>query len=136
METKSERLRHFAVNESETLVVFAEKLGIVPQQLQPYVSGKRFPKDDLLEKIAALGCNLHWLVTGEGSMYANNEAGKALRKKSQGIGKEHEPELLGHLSDMPGVNQRIINLDDSEVEILESLVNKIKGQTNANPKGT
>lgn len=30
----------------------------------------------------ANGINLHWLLTGEGTMYANNAAGKALQEKN------------------------------------------------------
>lgn len=114
----------------------ARAVGRTPDSVSSYFKQDSVPGGEFLAALVKVGISSDWILTGEGSMYANNEAGKALRKKSQGIGKEHEPELLGHLSDMPGVNQRIINLDDSEVEILESLVNKIKGQTNANPKGT
>mgnify|MGYP000028081636 CR=1 FL=1 len=82
METKGNRLRSFAKARCGTLVAFASLLGVAPQQLQPYVSNKRFPQDDILEKMAAMGCNIHWLLTGEGAMYADNEAGRELYKKS------------------------------------------------------
>jgi transcriptional regulator with XRE-family HTH domain len=84
MDTKGERLRHFAKFLSGTLAAFAEELGIAPSQLQNHITGNRFPKDDMLEKIAALGCNIHWLLTGEGLMFADNEAGRALQARQKG----------------------------------------------------
>ena len=81
METKGDRLRAFAKASSGALSSMADALGIEPQQMQPYVSNKRFPKHDILEKLAAMGCNVHWLLTGQGEMYADNEAGRELRKK-------------------------------------------------------
>lgn len=114
----------------------ARAVGRTPDSLSSYFKKDSIPGGEFLAALWGIGISSDWLLTGEGTMYANNEAGKALRKKRQALGKEHEPELLGHLSDMPGVNQRIVNLNDSELETLESLLIKIKGQTDANPKGT
>jgi transcriptional regulator with XRE-family HTH domain len=129
----AERLEQFIAATLLKNKVFAERLGMQPTQLQKYLSGTS-PSAETLEKFAEAGCNIHWLITGEGRMYADNEAGRKLKKAHQGIGKEHEPELMGNLTDIPEFNQRVIDIAD--LETIESLITKIKGQTNATPQGT
>jgi hypothetical protein len=114
----------------------ARAIGKRPDTLNSYFKQDSIPGGEFLTELWKVGISSDWILTGEGSMYADNEAGRALRKKKQALGKEHEPELLGHLSDMPGYRQHIVNLSDSEVETLESLLTKIKGQTDANLTGT
>lgn len=128
MLTRGERLRHFAKEHSKTLAAFAEGLGIVPQQLQPYVSGERFPKDDLLEKIAMMGCNLNWLVTGEGSMYADNEAGWALQRKNNDYNKNRDDNIGSVLDGRSVLEQKVYTnvISEEEVNQLESLTKKLR----------
>jgi hypothetical protein len=114
----------------------ARAIGKRPDALNQYFSKGSIPGGEILAALWQVGISADWLLTGEGEMYAKNEAGTKLKKAKQGIGKEHEPELVGNLSDMPEFNQRVIDIED--LETLESLITKIKGQTNAkpNPKGT
>ncbi len=53
---------------------------------------------------------------------------ESFKKAHQGIGKEHEPELMGNLTDLQEFKQRVIDIAD--LETIESLITKIKGQTN------
>ncbi|MEW5804989.1 MAG: S24 family peptidase, partial [bacterium] len=52
-------LEHF-----ETLTEFAKKLGIAPQNLNNYLSGKRIPGNKLKYRLENLGCDITWLMTG------------------------------------------------------------------------
>lgn len=116
---------------------FLDVVGVDASTVYRYYQNVREPKASILKAIEEkAGCSASWLLTGNTTMYAENEVGRALRKKRQALGKEHEPELLGHLSDMPGVNLRLVNINDNEIEMLQSLITKIKGQTDANTKGT
>lgn len=63
-----ERLREFCSAVSPTQVEFAKKLNIAPQMLQKYLQGERLPLPDILGRIRNLGCNINWLITGEGDM--------------------------------------------------------------------
>ena len=61
---------------------FAESIGILQPHLSPYIGkNAKLPKTEVVVKIAAMGLNVHWWVTGEGEIYANNAAGRELRKK-------------------------------------------------------
>jgi phage repressor protein C with HTH and peptisase S24 domain len=62
------RLSEFCKAVSPTQVDFAAKLGMQPQSLQKYIKGQRLPLPDILNKINNLGCNLNWLINGEGEM--------------------------------------------------------------------
>ncbi len=48
---------------------FAEKLGITQGNLSKIEGDKQEPSFQILDKIFVLGINLHWLLTGEGSMF-------------------------------------------------------------------
>ena len=46
----------------------ARRIGEEASRIYPYVSGRSFPPIDILVKMAAaMGTNLHWLLTGEGA---------------------------------------------------------------------
>lgn len=45
------------------------KIGMEPYLLSSYMNGACQPTIPSLQKIAKLGINLHWLITGEGEMF-------------------------------------------------------------------
>jgi phage repressor protein C with HTH and peptisase S24 domain len=69
----SERLMEFCKVVSPTQVDFASKLGMKPQTLQKYIRGQRLPLPDILNKISNLGCNINWLLNGEGEMIKKSD---------------------------------------------------------------
>ena len=52
---------------------FANKYGISRASLSRYKLNERYPDPEFLEALSKDQINLHWLFTGNGSMYANNE---------------------------------------------------------------
>ena len=86
--TPGRRLRLFAsswhARTNGSITAFAEGLGMQPLNLHKYLSGEREPGASVLARIAELGCNIHWLMSGDGEMYAENEAGNELRRKAGG----------------------------------------------------
>lgn len=89
------RLRSFGTTAFGSVKSFAESLGMQPSNLQKYLSGKREPGAIVLARIAELGCNIHWLISGEGEMFANNDAGRTLRLAIEDrLGRVFEPEAL------------------------------------------
>ncbi len=60
-----ERLKIFAKQKFTTLKELADALGISPQQLNQYTSGKREPGSKILSKLLELGCDINWLLTGQ-----------------------------------------------------------------------
>lgn len=89
------RLRLFGNTAFGSIKAFALKLGMQPSNLQKYLSGKREPGAIVLSRIAEHGCNIHWLISGEGEMFADNDAGRTLRLMiEQRLGRVFEPEPL------------------------------------------
>lgn len=62
------RLLKFCKYTSPTQAEFARKLNIKPQALQKYIKGQRLPMPDFLNRLYELGCNINWLLSGEGEM--------------------------------------------------------------------
>jgi SOS-response transcriptional repressor LexA len=60
-----ERIREFAELKFKTLKNLADALGMVPQTLQQYISGKTMPGGEIIKKLADLGADIHYLLTGE-----------------------------------------------------------------------
>lgn len=82
--TPGERLRLFGVarfgDKKGAITAFAKALGMKPSNLHKYLSDEREPGAPVLARISALGCNVHWLLKGEGEMYADNEIGRQLKR--------------------------------------------------------
>lgn len=70
----------FCKTVSPTQVDFASKLGMKPQTLQKYIKGHRLPLPEILDKIGNLGCNINWLLNGEGEMLKKPEKPNAKTK--------------------------------------------------------
>ena len=52
---------------------FANKYGISRASLSRYKLNERYPDPEFLEALSKDQINLHWLFTGNGSMYAKDE---------------------------------------------------------------
>lgn len=52
-----------------------------PSQIRNYVTNKVLPQAAVLQNIAEYGYSIHWLLLGEGPMFAATPAGQELRKR-------------------------------------------------------
>lgn len=59
------RLAEFAKSKGWTQIEFARLLGMSPQTLTPYLTGKIRPGDKQLPKLEELGCDIKWLLFGD-----------------------------------------------------------------------
>lgn len=59
-----ERIREFAELRFKTSKGLAEALGMLPQTLQQYISGKTIPGGEVIKKLADQGADIHYLLTG------------------------------------------------------------------------
>jgi len=66
--TINERLRLFGELRFSTAKDFADALGIYPQSLNNYYSGKRTPSVEIVQRAMELGCDPLWLLSGRGEM--------------------------------------------------------------------
>jgi SOS-response transcriptional repressor LexA len=57
---------------------FAEKLGITQTSLSKYENGTVDIPDEVKVKISKFGINLHWLITGHGDMFLEEQSKKLL----------------------------------------------------------
>lgn len=59
------RLKEFGFDKFKSLREFADALGISRANLNHYVNGHSAPGSLLVNKLALLGCDANWLLTGE-----------------------------------------------------------------------
>ena len=63
----AERLREFGLWRFDSISALAQALELHPASLHShYLKGKSFPGGEILLKLHALGCDITWLLTGEG----------------------------------------------------------------------
>lgn len=67
MNTLQERLKEFAQYVGSATKL-ANMLDMTPQSFIQYTNGRSKPGFDIISKLYYLGCNIHWLVSGEGAM--------------------------------------------------------------------
>jgi DNA-binding CsgD family transcriptional regulator len=77
--TLGERARRFGDVSFGSVEEFARALKIAPSNLQKYLNGERNPGLAMLQRLHELGCNINSLISGEGSIFADNAAGRMLR---------------------------------------------------------
>jgi transcriptional regulator with XRE-family HTH domain len=72
-EARGQRLAAFRRAKKLTGLQLAAELGVTSGGMSGYEKGDSFPSVDKLEKLARLGLNLNWYVTGEGPMLVDGE---------------------------------------------------------------
>ncbi len=105
-----ERLRTFAETGFRTITEFAYAIGSSPQNVYKYFKTDREPSAVVMKRLVEAGCNLNWLVAGDGEMFADNSAGEALRAK------------LGNVADPPGPYRPPANRAKYEQEVVLKVV--------------
>lgn len=74
MQTIGERIKQFASAKYQSQTGLAKALNLSVQTLSGYTNNRAFPNQDFFSKISNLGCNVHWLITGEGEMLYKPDA--------------------------------------------------------------
>lgn len=87
-------MRLFGETVYNSVKEFAEAVKMAPPNLQKYMNDDREPGSGVLRKLYNLGCNINWLLTGHGDMFAENEVGRLLLSQPRVRGLVGEP---GHL---------------------------------------
>lgn len=62
-----------AVFNNATNLEIASKLGVSAPAVQSYVAGRVPPADKLIVISKVTNCNLHWLITGQGSKFLTDD---------------------------------------------------------------
>lgn len=62
------RLKEFAKNKYGTVSAFAEACSMPQPQMSAYTSGAKSPSVDVLLRFLKAGCDINWLLSGEGEM--------------------------------------------------------------------
>jgi len=83
----SERLNRFADAVSASRAEFAEMLGMSPQMLSKYLNAVRLPLPEIMNRIRRLGCNINWLLNGDGEMMVPKQEGSKKNKKVPILGE-------------------------------------------------
>jgi len=78
-----ERLRFFVENNFNSTRIFCELSGIDKSQICRYISGNMQPSASILQKLYLIGLNINWLLSGNGSIFADNPKGNELKAKHE-----------------------------------------------------
>jgi transcriptional regulator with XRE-family HTH domain len=65
-----DRLRIFALSKYPSIKDFSEFIGMDAGNVQKYLNNKRKPGTPFLKRLQKEGCDINWLLTGEGEMCA------------------------------------------------------------------
>ena len=68
-----DRLRTFALSKCPSIKDFSELIGMEAGNVQKYLNNKRKPGTPLLKRLQKEGCDINWLLTGEGEMSTDKE---------------------------------------------------------------
>lgn len=74
----NERIREIAKALGVTQSELAEKIGVSPSYMSNLAAGRRTPGPRIFERLAEIGVNLNWLMTGEGKMLASPQTPEGL----------------------------------------------------------
>jgi DNA polymerase V len=95
---------------------FARAIDYPRGGLHKYLVGTNQPGGTLLNKLYAAGCDVNWLLSGAGEMFADNDAGQALRYQ---LGMESALDGV-MLEDDPHVSVERIGFDPPTKEFEEA----------------
>lgn len=113
----NERIKSLRKELGLTQKGFAEKIKVAPNSIARYELGDRNPSDAIINSICReFNVNEEWLRTGQGEKFNLDTDtaflyGKALRKNN-----DTQMRLLN----------AILQLDDSELELIEKLIEKLQ----------
>ncbi len=71
--SSGDRLRIFALSKCQSIKDFADLIGMDSGNVQKYLNEKRKPGSSFLKRLQKEGCDINWLLTGEGEMYTQKE---------------------------------------------------------------
>lgn len=82
--SRGQRLKHVtATLFNEKVAALAKAIDFPRGGIYKYLSGEQEPGWTFAMRMETIGISPTWFMTGEGSMYASNEAGRALQQKAE-----------------------------------------------------
>jgi hypothetical protein len=95
------RLKEWLLRVYGSMYQASLSVGMHPSSLNKYTSGKHLPGSGILIRLAELGCNINWLLTGEGDMFSDSEVGRRHARRlgndaTLGEGASDAPDSTGY----------------------------------------
>jgi transcriptional regulator with XRE-family HTH domain len=81
MQTPFGRITHWILIHFGTLIKFAISVNYNYETLYSALFASAYPDIDLIDTLNNAGCNIEWIITGKGSIYANNPSGEILKSR-------------------------------------------------------
>ncbi len=75
------RLGQFVNENFVSVLKFSYRIEIGPSLIHKYINNKSSPGHNVLQKLYEAGCNINWLLSGEGEMWNETEEGKKLKEE-------------------------------------------------------
>lgn len=120
----AENLKIFGVNKFKNSTEYAKALDMKSQSLYKYINGESVPGGLILKKLAQLGCDINWLLTGES--YNSPEAEEMDRKDRE--------RLDNHDARFDKLEKAVLELSETNSKILEHLRSIDREQRNFRSK--
>ena len=107
---------------------FATKYGISRASLSRYKLNERYPDPEFLEALSKDQINLHWLFTGNGSMYAKDEFQELIQSNQAPTNQNNQDTLT------PAIISPILHpMTDQDFDPTRSITFPIVGEIAAGP---
>jgi transcriptional regulator with XRE-family HTH domain len=119
MDTIGSRLKAYAKARCGSIKRLAEEIGVRPDNLQKYASGRNEPGSKLLLALARHGCNVHWLLTGDGQMLAEDLRKGGSAKQDQEILTVLKTAGIGEVERLKTLLEELRNILDAQQKLNE-----------------
>lgn len=95
-------------------------VSVSKQNISDWETGKSTVSIQVQKRLFELGINISWLVAGEGSMFADNEAGRSLQAKNQP--SKPNVELIGNAENL--IKRHLVT--ESELAVIKSIIERVE----------
>jgi len=114
----NQRIRFYGLNVFGTMKRYADALQVSSQSLNNYVrdASPIKPGLEFISKLYDIGMNIHWMITGEGEMFADTEVGQKMKAVY-----DSRVRAFGHLPNAAEAETMAIK---SQIEILQQELEK------------
>jgi len=82
------RLRQFGEGKFRSMAEFARALGIRPQNLNQYLSGRQLPGNKMKDRLQELGCDPAWLILGMHKELVNHRYLESIKHQARELMKD------------------------------------------------
>lgn len=120
-----QRLRQWGSSRFPSQAAFARALGLVPQNLTPYLNGITLPGNTIQAKLREIGCDIEWLMTGKTGYGSKKHSAAAVRERYEDYIPKNLPEKTR--KQIKQMCEELSKLDATEIDRAREIIRTIFG---------